>query len=76
VHATVYWRVGLDKFGATGGIFLPQTDNRPIGYIINPDQTVSFNPDKQFNDPYMVTDETISQSLDAIEDEKDDWRNC
>jgi hypothetical protein len=48
VHATVYWRVGIDRFGAQGALveseFVPEKNS----YMVNPDQTVNFNPDDMF----------------------------
>lgn len=48
VHATVYWRTGVDKFGGVGGItglsITPEADS----YVVNPDQTVDFNPQEMF----------------------------
>lgn len=64
VHATVYWRVGIDKFGKRGGIYLPQPVAEPTGYFIDPNQTASFNPEEMFKlKPYWW------------EKEEDDWRD-
>lgn len=54
VHATVYWRIGITKFGQRGSIILPTPDiTGPRGYILNANTTVSFNPDQMFGvDPY------------------------
>lgn len=67
VHATVYWRVGIDRFGGQGGISLPDIQPDPNGYIIDPNQTVSFSPDEMFR-------RNVDRSLDAIEEDDDDWR--
>lgn len=48
VHATVYWRVGIDRFGGTGIVINPTPDPEPTSYLVNPDQTVNFNPDEMF----------------------------
>lgn len=48
VHATVYWRVGVDRFGGTGMIINPNPEPQPNSYMINPNQTVDFNPDEMF----------------------------
>lgn len=61
VHATVYWRVGVDKFGEGGFISQPSTDIKANSYIINPDNTVDYNPEEMFN-------------LRGYEEEED-WRN-
>lgn len=60
VHATVYWRVGLDRFADSGAIIEPIADRKPDSYMVNPDRTVSFNPEELF----------------GIENERDDyeWR--
>lgn len=61
VHATVYWRVGVDRFGSTGFVSQPEEDIEPQSYIINPNNTVTFNPNEFFKLP--------------TEYEEDDWRN-
>lgn len=48
VHATVYWRVGIDRFGGTGYIHNATLEPDNNSYIVNPDQTVDFNPDEMF----------------------------
>ncbi len=66
VHATVYWRVGIDKFGRKGGIYLPEPELQPNGYFIDPDQTVTFNPEEMFKlEPYWWDKE----------EEETDWRD-
>ena len=61
VHATVYWRVGVDKIGGTGSIIMPTETPDSNSYLINPNQTVDFNPDEMFK---------------LQEEEKEsDWRN-
>ncbi len=67
VHATVYWRVGVSRFGGTGGIVGLGPEIDPNSYLLNPDQTVEFDPDKMFGkqkgeEPWWV------------EDEESDWR--
>jgi len=61
VHATVYWRVGVDKFGGEGFIMnnfpLPEKNS----YVLNPDNTVSFNPDEMFK-------------FESEDEEDYDWR--
>jgi len=49
VHATIYWRVGIDRFGSTGFIVKNETTPKSNSYIINPDNTVDFNPDEMFD---------------------------
>jgi len=74
VHATVYWRVGMNRFAGEGGIFLPQphiVPDAPRGHIINPDQTVSFDPDREFGyDPY---DANASVAATLADKEDDPW---
>lgn len=46
VHCTVYWRVGIDRFGQSGA--LVSSDLRPEAnsYMINADGTATFNPEE------------------------------
>lgn len=60
VHATVYWRVGIDRFGGTGQIFTAQPEPERQSYLLNADNTVSFNPDDMFKF--------------AEQEEDDEWR--
>ncbi len=48
VHATVYWRAGLARFGQTGELVAPEDKPRSNSYMVNPDQTASFDPDEMF----------------------------
>jgi len=57
VHATVYWRVGVDRFGGTGFIHNPSPEPEKNSYIVNPDQTVAFNPDEMFRQQEEMEDE-------------------
>lgn len=67
--ATVFWRVGMMRFGGMGSIIQAQSPAPPPNsYVLNPNQTVDFNPEKMFKSE-------IEMSLDALEDNKDDWRN-
>ena len=65
VHATVYWRVGIDRFGGKGFItnesFKPESNS----YVIDPDQTVSFNPEEMFR---------LKPDWWADEEDDEDWR--
>ncbi len=49
VHATVYWRIGLGRFGGKGAIQMPSEAPPANSYMVNPDHTVSFNPDDMFS---------------------------
>lgn len=59
--ATVFWRVGMSRFAGMGGIVNPTPEaTGPKSYMVDPDQTVSFDP-KEF--------------FDKLEEhETDDWR--
>lgn len=71
VHATVYWRIGVSKFGVGGGIVGMETEPDPNSYIVNPDNTVDFNPDDLFaRPPAEATDEPW-----WAKQEDDDWRS-
>lgn len=59
--ATVYWRVGLSRFGSTGSIVEAQTERKPNSYMVETDKTVKFNPDEFFDRKEEI--------------EEDDWRN-
>lgn len=65
--ATIFWRVGMRRFAGVGGIVISQEPPRPTSYMIDPNQTVSFDPKEMF-DPNKL--------FDFIEDEQEsDWRN-
>ena len=68
VHATVYWRAGISKFGSQGAIIgitdRPEADS----YLINPDNTVDFDPHK------LIGKQTGDEPW-WYEDPEDDWRN-
>lgn len=58
--ATVFWRVGMSRFAGLGSIIVPTTEVKPNSYMVEHNQTVSFNPQEMF---------------DRAEDtENDDWR--
>jgi len=65
--ATVFWRVGMRRFTGMGSIVQPETEVRPTSYMIDPNQTVSFDPDEMFI-------KGVNKTLDELED-SDDWRN-
>ena len=48
VHATIYWRIGVDRFGGRGGIAVVEDKLQPDSYVMNPEGTVDFNPDELF----------------------------
>jgi hypothetical protein len=47
--ATVFWRVGMMRFTGTGAILNPQADKKPNSYMVNPDNTVDFDPKELFD---------------------------
>jgi len=47
--ATVFWRVGMSRFAGTGTIVMPSTPAKPNSYMMNPNQTVDFNPEELFD---------------------------
>lgn len=58
--ATVFWRVGMMRFAGVGGIVAPQEPAKPNSYMVEPNQTVKFNPNEMF---------------DFMDEEKEnDWR--
>lgn len=69
VHATVYWRIGMMKFGGQGGIITADAELTPDSYIVNPDNTVDFNPDAMFGQQGLPMGEAWWAS-----DNDEDWR--
>jgi len=65
--ATVCWRVGMSRFAGMGSIVQPEIETKPNSYMIDPNQTVGFDPDEIFT-------KSVNQTLDQIE-ESGDWRN-
>lgn len=60
VHATLYWRAGIDRFGDTGFVSTGEAAKlKPNSYMIDPDGTVSFDPEKLLkegvSDDYLDT---------------------
>lgn len=45
VHCTVYWRVGISRFGQSGAVMGVGLTPTPNSYIVNADQTSTFNPE-------------------------------
>lgn len=48
--ATVFWRVGISRFAMNGNIFEANNEKKPNSYMVNPDNTVDFNPEEMFNE--------------------------
>jgi hypothetical protein len=65
VHATVYFRIGLDRFGDGGSIVTGESESKPNSYFINPDNTASFNPQELFR----------KEPMGDIYEESADWRD-
>lgn len=69
-HATVYWRVGMDKYGFGGGMILDY--DTPIPAPVGP-------PLRPHNLKPSITDQgtdVVSETLRRLkEPEEDDWRN-
>jgi len=70
VHATVYWRVGIDRFGDAGSIVGVVDKSEPNSYVINPDNTVDFNPDEIFG-----SKDTDSEEPWWAKEDGGDWRD-
>lgn len=65
VHATVYWRVGIDKFGGKGAVVMPSLEAETNSYMIRPNDTVAFSPEEMFK-------KSVQQTVDNDDDEE--WR--
>jgi len=57
--ATVFWRVGMMRFAGMGSIVNSDINPKPNSYMVEPNQTVKFNPQEFF---------------DKLEEQKTDWR--
>lgn len=66
VHATVYWRIGIARFGSMGAILFNRPKPEANSYMQNADGTASFDPAQMFKlQPYWWEKEN---------EEEDDWR--
>lgn len=65
VHATVYWRIGISRFGTGGAVMGVGADIEPNSYLMNPDGSVSFNPDDMFK---------LTEADPYAQDDGDEWR--
>lgn len=72
VHATLYWYVGITRFGMSGGVVHDGVGKQPDSYLLNPDGTVDFDPAKLFNKNKPTEDEEEEWWAD---EEGGDWRN-
>jgi len=68
VHATVYYRIGLSKFGNQGAIVGAENKPEPDSYIINPNNTVDINP-------HELIGKQVGEEPWWAGQEDDDWRN-
>lgn len=85
VHATVYWRVGINRFGGQGAVLMPRPEipaDIQRGYVINPSGDVDFNPHRMFGfDPYdsgAFLDTALKnpdEDFWSVEEEELDWRD-
>lgn len=66
VHATVYWRVGVDRFGASGAIVGVEPSPEPNSYMVNANQTASFDPGELFKTQQGFVEDDV---------DNDDWRD-
>ena len=65
--ATVFWRVGMTRFAGMGAITVSDDQVKPNSYMVEPNQTVQFDPGKFFK---------LEENFDSLEEEKEgDWRN-
>lgn len=58
VHATVYWRIGISRFGEGGSIVGVREKPEPNSYMVNANQTASFDPKELFKLGEGITDES------------------
>lgn len=65
VHCTVYWRVGIDRFGESGAIIGAGLQPEPNSYMLNADSSVTFNPSELFK---------LTNDLYPSEEDEEDWR--
>ena len=68
-NSTLYWYVGLTRFGATGGIVAGTREIQGDSYMLEPDQTVEFSPDDMFGGKKSTEEEPWWA------EPEDDWRN-
>ena len=65
--ATIFWRVGMTRFAGMGAITISTDQPKPTSYMVEPNQTVQFDPGKFFK---------LEEYFDRLEEEQEgDWRN-
>jgi len=57
--ANVFWRIGMSRFAGMGDVMEEPLELKPNSYMVNPDHSVSFDPEKMF---------------DLMEEEEEEWR--
>lgn len=71
VHCTVYFRVGVDKFGKSGDLISPEDSPDPNSYVIKQDHTVEMSPGEMFGDRNSTEEDPW-----WAKDHEDDWRKA
>lgn len=66
VHATVYWRIGVDRFGESGAVIGGGMQPEPNSYMLNADGSVSFDPAEMFK---------LTGAIIGDDEEEHDWRD-
>lgn len=69
VHATVYWYIGISRFGTSGALLGVNEDLDSNSYLVNPDNTLDINPHEMFGVKKHSDEEPWWN------EEKEDWRN-
>jgi hypothetical protein len=64
VHATLYWRVGISRFGGSGSIVGVAPQAEPNSYMLNADGSASFDPGELFKIGVFATED----------EDEEDWR--
>lgn len=70
VHATVYWRIGINRFGGEGAVVGNDIQPEKNSYMVNPNKTVDFDPSEMFGKTNAQ-----EEAWWADEDGDADWRN-
>lgn len=76
--ATVFWRVGMDRFPGRGFIYNPPSESSllvPNSYMINPNGTVDVDIHKLMGGTKEEYDLGVKLVLDALEEDEYDWRD-
>lgn len=65
VHCTVYWRVGVDRFGESGALVSGGVQPEPNSYMLNANGSATFNPAELFK---------LADGNAYEEEDNDEWR--